>query len=493
MKLTRKYFLFWAITTLPFISFAQLPCGTEDPISSKRFSQEVLENEWQDLNSGSRQMTRTFMIAVHIIRSTTGTLGISEGDVLDAIEIMNTLYEPANIQFEICSPINYIDDNTYLETTTIEGQNLVSNYNLPNFINIYFIPKVLNPSGEALCGNASLPNNFTTNRRIFVANSCAKNGSTLSHEMGHFFGLLHTHSTTGGLEYVERINCQTRGDGFCDTPADPELGSDNVLNCQYIGGEYDPVGVRYMPDPSNLMSYAPKSCRTRFTPQQFAYMNLISKDDNNYLSEACDLADLSLATSMPDVINLDDFSSMDFNFSVIANNVQKPQKVQFKVSVIDNQTNIEKAIQTFTLDFNNGSITFPFSSSINMLVYQQDIINANMITFKIDTKDEMQELNEHNNSLSFTLNHNYAKNKTSLIFPNPTTEYITFYLTNDKIAQFQASIVDITGKLVMQAVIDKQNRNFIQKIDVSELKQGMYFLIVELDSKTKEVQKFVKL
>ena len=492
MKLTRKYFLFWAITTLPFISFAQLPCGTEDPISSKRFSQEVLENEWKDLNSGSRQMPRIFMIAVHIIRSTTGTLGISEGDVLDAIEIMNTLYEPANIQFEICSPINYIDDNTYLETTTIEGQNLVSNYNLPNFINIYFIPKVLNPSGEALCGNASLPNNFTTNRRIFVANSCAKNGSTLSHEMGHFFGLLHTHSTTGGLEYVERINCQSRGDGFCDTPADPELESNNVLNCQYIGDDYDPVGVKYMPDPSNLMSYAPKSCRTKFTPQQYSHMNLISKDDNNYFYEACDLADLSLATSMPDVINLEDFSTFTIPFIVTADNVQNRQIVNFEVSIIYSPSLDENIIINFTLYIDKGSSTFPIPIHINALNIQ-NFVNASKVIIKIDTKNEIQETNENNNALCFTIKHNYAKNKTSLIFPNPTKDYITFYLTNDKISQFQASIVDIPGKLVMQAVIDKQDRNFIEKIDVSELKQGMYFLIVELDSKTQEVQKFVKL
>ena len=139
-----------------------------------------------------------------------------------------------------------------------------------------------------------------------------------------------------------------------------------------------------------------------------------------------------------------------------------------------------------------GSSTFPIPIHINALNIQ-NFVNASKVIIKIDTKNEIQETNENNNALCFTIKHNYAKNKTSLIFPNPTKDYITFYLTNDKISQFQASIVDITGKLVMQAVIDKQDRNFIEKIDVSELKQGMYFLIVELDSKTQEVQKFVKL
>ena len=69
MTFTKKLLLLWAMVVTPLLSFAQLPCGTEDPLTTKRFSKEELENEWQNLNEGTRQITRTFMIAVHVIRS----------------------------------------------------------------------------------------------------------------------------------------------------------------------------------------------------------------------------------------------------------------------------------------------------------------------------------------------------------------------------------------------------------------------------------------
>ena len=176
------------------LSFAQLPCGTEDPLTTKRFSKEELENEWQNLNDGTRHMTRTFMIAVHIIRNNNGTMGIGPSEVIAAIETMNKQYIPAKIQFELCGAINFINDDTYLETTSGETSTLVSKYNLTKVINIYFVPKLLSSSGDQLCGIATLPGVNIGNRRILLANSCVANGSTLSHEMGHFLVFcIHTH------------------------------------------------------------------------------------------------------------------------------------------------------------------------------------------------------------------------------------------------------------------------------------------------------------
>ena len=68
-------------------------------------------------------------------------------------------------------------------------------------------------------------------------NLCVDNGSTFIHEMGHFFNLYHTHTTTNGEENVLRNNCTWAGDGFCDTPADPRLNSENVEECEYVARE----------------------------------------------------------------------------------------------------------------------------------------------------------------------------------------------------------------------------------------------------------------
>ena len=45
----------------------------------------------------------------------------------------------------------------------------------------------------------------------------------------------------------------------------------------------------------------------------------------------------------------------------------------------------------------------------------------------------------------------------------------------------------------MLTTIDKDDKYHLASINVSELAQGMYFLIIDLDDKTQDVQKFVKL
>lgn len=83
---------------------------------------------------------------------------------------------------------------------------------------------------------------------------------TSPHELGHCLNLLHTHSTSNGIEYINGSNCSTAGDLVCDTPADPELNSTNVdSSCNYFGGG------GYNPLTNNIMSYSPFGCREHFT------------------------------------------------------------------------------------------------------------------------------------------------------------------------------------------------------------------------------------
>jgi hypothetical protein len=104
---------------------------------------------------------------------------------------------------------------------------------------------------------------------------------TLTHEMGHFFGLLHTFEGPSGgqtLELANGSNCSITGDLICDTPADPyidpELVStyvDNGVNCRFISMKKDANGQYYDPLVGNIMSYySPCSCG--FTDQQYIRM-----------------------------------------------------------------------------------------------------------------------------------------------------------------------------------------------------------------------------
>jgi hypothetical protein len=116
------------------------------------------------------------------------------------------------------------------------------------------------------------------------------------HELGHYFGLLHTHETANGAENVTRNNgdgcwnCQTAGDLLCDTPADPDLSetANDYPSCAYTGTGTDACnGDSYVPMIDNIMSYADKYCRDVFTSEQIERMAYYRDEDRDYLQTGC--------------------------------------------------------------------------------------------------------------------------------------------------------------------------------------------------------------
>jgi hypothetical protein len=103
--------------------------------------------------------------------------------------------------------------------------------------------------------------------------------TTLAHELGHFFGLCHTHgdhpelviALDPGAAAAEDAHtcveaCLLEGDGVCDTPPDPgpqscAVGPECVASC--VDGS--------LPDPANVMGYYPV-CRAGFSVAQAQLM-----------------------------------------------------------------------------------------------------------------------------------------------------------------------------------------------------------------------------
>lgn len=90
---------------------------------------------------------------------------------------------------------------------------------------------------------------------------------TLSHELGHYLGLCHTHEELDRLAASppELPPCKRTGDGICDTPEDrgPSQCYDRA-DCDY----FCPASSA-RPDSANLMSYY-MTCRHAFTSEQVA-------------------------------------------------------------------------------------------------------------------------------------------------------------------------------------------------------------------------------
>ena len=252
-----------------------------------------LRNIWQSNQATENQFLNTFNlnnklpainipIKAHIVRTNAGTGGYSLTNLNAAIALMNSYYTNANMQFYLCGGVNYIDNSTYYDFDSSDEAAMTGPNNDPNNINIYFMNSATS-GGNAVCGYAYYPGGPNT---IIMVNSCADNGSTLSHEMGHFYSVIHTHGGSSS-ELVNGSNCNTEGDELCDTPADPNLSGQVNTSCIYTGTATDANSQAYTPDPNNIMSYSRKACRNFFSPMQYARINAVAISHPDRINYSC--------------------------------------------------------------------------------------------------------------------------------------------------------------------------------------------------------------
>jgi hypothetical protein len=211
-------------------------------------------------------------VKIHVVSGENGIFALDSSKIWRELAIVNEQFNLIDMHFVPCGNINYIEDNDYIRFKQYEDEGLADEHDVLDVINIYFVPELDDDDGEGtICGYAY---NFDVKQRLFMANNCSTNGSTLTHELGHTFSLPHTHATIGGRELVNGSNCSFTGDRLCDTPADPRLSNSIVTNaCQYTGTDTDSNGDVYTPDVNNIMSYSRKRCRTSFSPQQLGVMS----------------------------------------------------------------------------------------------------------------------------------------------------------------------------------------------------------------------------
>ena len=219
---------------------------------------------------------RTFATSVYIMRQSDGSGGMSMNEFEQIFAELNAMLAPAGITLAVCDSIRYIDSDLYYDFSKVQESSLTNQHYVPQTINLYFPNSVVTGSGTVLCGYAYFPGWQDV---VIVDRHCALDGSSLVHEMGHYFGLLHTHGISNALptdELADFSNCLAAGDDVCDTPAEPNLTGLVDSNCVYTGNVLDNAGMAFDPDPFNVMSYAPKPCRTQITEDQYQRMSYIA-------------------------------------------------------------------------------------------------------------------------------------------------------------------------------------------------------------------------
>lgn len=226
-----------AIQSLIMLTFIYSSTSMQaQPICGTRVSQEEYEIcrslQLQSIPIGkpasADEIKVQFFIACSGATASTGATTIA--DVNSALTTLNTTFANTGLTFVQCSAPKFMLNSSYFNMTynsSVSVQQPYENvmcrqFDMLNTINIYILNDISGVAGYTQLGGGAY-------RRIFIGKGGSANfdtGHTLSHEMGHFFGLLHTCGYGNGgstNELVNGSNSTTAGDLIQDTPADPAI------------------------------------------------------------------------------------------------------------------------------------------------------------------------------------------------------------------------------------------------------------------------------
>jgi hypothetical protein len=217
----------------------------------------------------------------------------STDDVKLLIQYANTYLNNIDVELYLQhETVNHVSDKNYYRfLVTQEGQ-LRTQYDVTNALNLYFFSTISTEDDVFLNGSAALPNLSNKSNRIFLSylDRNPEDFETLKnkvfpHELGHYFGLLHTFRDSNNPDVNKRelvmrdlgsgANCDKTGDYLCDTPSDPfeRLITISSYNCddKLPPDLVDAYGYSYAPPADNIMSYHVR-CGNVFTNGQYQRM-----------------------------------------------------------------------------------------------------------------------------------------------------------------------------------------------------------------------------
>ncbi len=415
----------------------------------------------------------TIPLTIHLVGQNDGSGYYSMEQLFQVLCELNTRFAPVNMYFSVKWPVKYINNSSYYIHNHSNGSNMMRLNNVANTVNVYFVN---DPAGA--CGY------FSPGRdAVAIAIKCSAPASTtLTHELGHYFGLPHTfygweNGNTPNQNDQENVartgvqaNCATAGDGFCDTRAD-YLGE--RWSCPYNGTLTDQYGAALSPDHTVYMSYSTDACMTRFTPSQIAYMrnNLYTRRSN--LLNSAYKPNPYTNLEQPKIIYPDDLLYANYQ-KVIWNAVPGAEYYHVKVSVTSNYFSIvrQEALTSDTsleLTFNvvdRASLTV----AVNPMM-STNVCGASMSSHPFVATDAHTTLDVADVAAS--------GNGTLRIMPNPVTGGNTVRIQPESLpaGSYQVYLVNMNGQKVLQHTFDYYpGSSSTIEISTRSLPAGMYFL-----------------
>ncbi|NNF35350.1 MAG: T9SS type A sorting domain-containing protein [Saprospiraceae bacterium] len=426
----------------------------------------------------------TIIINPIILRKSDGSDPSISLEQLDlAINAANEYFKFTNIYFQYCGNPKYLDDDIYYNLTIEEGHSLNDLMHVPNAINIYVVETISQafPDGTVslFCGIASFPKPETDSRYLLLDGACMSDETLLAHELGHFYGLYHTHETAFGDEFVNRENCEIAGDFLCDTPADPLLHGSNVVSCRYFGSEVDPIGDQYRPDTKNIMSYAPQDCRSKFSWQQIIRMRDIHMNENSYLLKTCDFPDFTIKI---DTLFAAFRPNQEIELPLVIYNLgsKKLAGLRLDAYLSDEPGKRMNLIENDTILFPENQSQLNLKMKIKLPVDLPE--TTQYITVVLDESDQHKELDEENNSATLAYKVDYGNLKDVTIYPNPASDRTKVFLRNETMkGEVLIDLFDTNGRLVLRETRIKTYDTFQAEINTAFLLPGIYFISVRVE------------
>ncbi len=282
-KLPLLLLLFCAAITNAYPQSVHSFCGTTEA-DLRQIRRKLLENK----TTPALQARSTVYVPVrfHMVAEDDGSGGVYYTRLLAQLCQLNEDFLSAGIQFYMVMDFNTIN-NSAIHHEHLQNADDMQVMRDFSAINVWIVDEVYSPNPNAVTSGA-----YQFSKDWLIIRSSEINGFsvTLTHEMGHFFKLLHTfngwdfdpwtaqrHGNPAPAMSPRNIpterqngtNCDVAGDYICDTPPDYNFGF-YANGCDYTADAQDPLGEAVMPDKYNFMTYFDRCDRAsyHFSDQQ---------------------------------------------------------------------------------------------------------------------------------------------------------------------------------------------------------------------------------
>lgn len=448
-------------------------CGTiANAHDYEAYERKVASMVNPSINGNNRDNIYLAMRVV-VFTSSTGATSVDEDELELSIENAKKTYAKQGIIISSCAPIFTPNNSLYkfeklTETPQLEA--LVSD----NLINV-FVTEELASNDVDICGFATFP--YSEGKKYVVVNSlCINNPSTLIHEMGHYFGLYHTHETFYGREFVSRFNCTESGDLLCDTPADPQLSGLNVNNaCTYVGVKVDALGEYYKPDTRNFMSYSLKTCRDVFSPQQQAVTRSVAIEHFNSYLKACSGNDISIFSDFQFDKSIVSGYLVTVPFELRSNKFDRDFDYKIRASIVHADGTV-----TVLKESQYSSTRYSFNDSLMVRIPSKTNSGDYDLKLEIVLPQDIQEVNTVDNAVNLPLKIDYTHLVERKVFYNASNQEIHLYVKNMPLSYLTITIYDLSGRVVMKTEdFQAKTGEYVNVVSAPILVSGIYAVVVD--------------